>query len=140
MSVPKVATLQHLLAHHERTGTKPKCSVFHLLPNRLVMDIIKIALDRQRDIEARKYHEQRYDAIKKVIAGDGWVEAELLECDIRHCGAFNRICHNPKFNPAGWDDPKNYSITLLKTFGSDLCAVPWASITREELARRIINQ
>ena len=49
MTLPTARQINSVLAHHERKGTKPKCSVFHLLPNDLVMGIIKTELDRQRD-------------------------------------------------------------------------------------------
>jgi hypothetical protein len=49
MTLPTIRQINSVLAHHERKGTKPKCSVFHLLPNDLVMGIIKTELDRQRD-------------------------------------------------------------------------------------------
>ena len=48
MSVPKLATIQNLLNHQKAKGITPKCSVFHLLPHRITMDIIKVELDRQK--------------------------------------------------------------------------------------------
>jgi hypothetical protein len=87
MSVPKVATLNNLLAHHESKGTKPKCSVFHLLPNRLVMDIVKIELDRQRD--TLEYWSK---LIPKVIK-DGTALRERNRCinsNIRALGQLNQ--------------------------------------------------
>lgn len=48
MSVPKLATIQNLLNYQKAKGITPKCSVFHLLPRRITMDIIKMELDRQK--------------------------------------------------------------------------------------------
>jgi len=43
MSIPRAATINAIYRRHAERGTTPKKSVFALLPNELIMDIIKLA-------------------------------------------------------------------------------------------------
>lgn len=88
MSIPRVAAINAALAHHERKGTKPKCSVFHLLPNDLVMGIIKTELDRQKaEADTLEYWEQlipptTYDRFG--AKGEEWLRLRGLKRNINH--------------------------------------------------------
>ena len=43
-----VTQINAVVAHHQRRGTSPKCSAFRFLPHDLIIDIVKIELDRQK--------------------------------------------------------------------------------------------
>jgi hypothetical protein len=44
----KVDEINAVVSFHKKRGSSPKCSVFRLLPHNLIMDIIKVELDRQK--------------------------------------------------------------------------------------------
>ena len=77
--IPKLATIQNLLNNQKAKGVTPKCSLFHLLPHRITMDIIKLELDRQKaerdtldywtnPIEAVWFDNEFADQLKTYIA------------------------------------------------------------------------